>query len=471
MRTLRRVLPVMWFRRDLRVADNPALNAAAAQAGATGTDGLLPLFIIDPTWASRAGAPRLAYLAHSLRALSEQLGGLHVRIGRADQILGAIADVAGSVDLHLAADPTPAGIAQEAAVARALGERGHMTVTGSPYAIAPGRVRKPDGTRYRVFTPFHRAWKTHGWPDPAPAPRDLAVIDLAGSDPIPDWQYPPGMTALPAGEAAALARWQHFKATGLAKYPVTRDRPDRPGTSLLSTPLRFGEIHPRTLLADLAGMSLPKPAPNSEDGPTAFTRELAWREFFADVLHHRPDTVTANLDPKFDRMPHDDGPAADEAFARWAEGRTGFPLVDAGMRQLRAEGLIHNRVRMVVASFLVKDLHLPWWRGAGHFMEWLLDGDLASNTHNWQWVAGCGADAAPYFRIFNPVGQGLKFDPQGAYVRRYVPELAHLPGKRAHTPWESPDGYAHGYPRPIVDHAAERTESLHRYQAMRAGAG
>ena len=260
----------------------------------------------------------------------------------------------------------------------------------------------------------------------------------------------------PSGEEAALERWESFRADGLASYADLRDRADLAGTSSLSAHLKWGEIHPRTLLADLDGSR----------GRAVFRKEIAWREFYADVLHHAPGSARTWLDPRFARMEHDSGPLADERFAALAEGRTGYPFVDAGMRQLLSEGWVHNRVRMVVASFLVKDLHLPWQRGARWFMAHLRDGDLASNQQGWQWVAGSGTDAAPYFRVFNPVTQGLRFDPDGDYVRRYVPELRGLPGKDAHEPWDAPL-LAPDYPARIVDHAEERDESLRRYAALK----
>ncbi len=444
---------VMWFRRDLRTEDHPALAAAvAAAAGAP----VLPLFVVVPGPWRRLGDPARAYVAASLQALAQDLGALHVRTGQPAEVLAELARELGPLEVHATAAHTPAGMARDDEVAEALAAHGsRLVVAGSNYAVAPGAVTKPDGTPYRVFTPFHRAWAAHGWGRPVPRPATLRMLDLPG-EPLPRAAGPAGTTIPPAGQDAALARWEAFVAGPLADYGAERDRADLAGTSRLSIPLRWGEVHPRTLLARL-----------DPDRDRRFVAELAWREFYADVLFHAPHSRTRNLDPAFDRMVHDEGPAADVLFTAWAEGRTGFPFVDAGMRQLRAEGWMHNRVRMVTASFLVKDLHLPWWRGEREFMRWLIDGDPASNAHGWQWVAGSGTDAAPYFRVFNPVLQGLKFDPDGAYVRRYVPELAHLAGTAAHEPWKVLDGYAHGYPEPIVDHAEEREEALRRYAAIR----
>ena len=242
----------------------------------------------------------------------------------------------------------------------------------------------------------------------------------------------------------------------LRDYADGRDRPDLDVTSRMSVHLKWGEIHPRTMLADLAG--------DRRKAIGAFRKELAWREFYADVLFHRPETAREYLRPEFARMAYDD---PGDRLDAWREGRTGYPIVDAGMRQLRATGWMHNRVRMIVASFLVKDLHIEWQHGARHFMRWLVDGDLASNQHGWQWVAGCGTDAAPYFRVFNPTTQGRKFDPDGDYVRRWVPELRRLENGHVHEPWTAPAGLDDGYPAPIVDHAEERREALDRLEKIR----
>ena len=260
-----------------------------------------------------------------------------------------------------------------------------------------------------------------------------------------------------AGEGAALTRWRAFREGALAAYAQDRNRPDLDGTSRLSPYLKLGVVHPRTLLADLAS--------ERGSGPETFVSELAWREFYADVLWHQPRTAWHDLRPEMSRMRYDEPQDAIEA---WKSGRTGYPIVDAGMRQLRSEGWMHNRVRMITGSFLTKDLHVWWPLGARHFMEHLIDGDIASNNHGWQWVAGTGTDASPYFRVFNPITQGLRFDPTGDYVRRWVPELAHLPGAAAHEPWDVAHGYAHGYSRRIVDHAAERTDALERLRVAKS---
>jgi len=325
--------------------------------------------------------------------------------------------------------------------------------TGSAYAVAPGRVTNGSGDAYKVYTPFSKAWADHGWRAPADAPTGVSWVALEDTTEIPDPPLPDGLELPEAGEQAAARRWHDFLDEQVADYDTDRDRPGVDGTSRMSVHLKWGEIHPRTMLADLARLR--------SEGAATYRRELAWREFYADVLHHRPETAREYLRPEFARMPYDD---PGEQLADWQRGRTGFPIVDAGMRQLRATGWMHNRVRMIVASFLVKDLHLEWQHGARHFMHWLVDGDLASNQHGWQWTAGCGTDAAPYFRVFNPTSQGRKFDPTGAYVRRWVAELAGV--EDPHEPDEDVRREV-GYPLPVVDHKQERQEALDRWEKIR----
>jgi deoxyribodipyrimidine photo-lyase len=357
----------------------------------------------------------------------------------------------------VSADAGPYGRDRDAAVERALGDVS-LVRTGSPYAVTPGRVIKGDGSPYSVFTPFARAWREHGWRAPAPRPRAVPWLTGVRSD------DPPTATTdavLPqAGEAAARAAWRRFRDDGLADYAGARNLPGADGTSRMSAYLKYGCIHPRTLLADLAE--------RRGESAQRFTDELAWREFYADVLWHRPETAREYLRPELQAMGYDDGPDAEELVRAWETGRTGFPIVDAGMRQLLGEAYVHNRVRMIVASFLVKDLHQEWTRGARYFLRHLVDGDLASNNHGWQWVAGSGTDASPYYRVFNPITQGKKFDPDGAYVKRWVPELRDVDPRYVHEPWTAPGGVPEGYPEPIVDHARERRVALDRYQRNRS---
>jgi deoxyribodipyrimidine photo-lyase len=450
---------LVWFRRDLRVADQPTFLAAGQGTRA------LALFVLDQRLITPSGAARLRFLYGCLRDLDRSLGGrLLVVEGDPTEVVPRVAQQIGADNVHVAADFGPYGQVRDRGVEQALAEQGRALVrTGSPYAVAPGRARTADGGRYRVFTPFRQAWADHGWRPPASTdagyldwiePASVAVEAVpvpAGPDVTADLPEP--------GEAAARERWAQFLDGQLDGYASGRNRPDQPGTSRMSVYLKYGCVHPRTLLAGLAD--------RTSQGAQAFRSELAWRDFYADVLDQRPDSARRNYDRAYDALATDSGPDAERLFAAWQEGRTGYPVVDAGMRQLRAEGWMHNRVRMITASFLVKDLHLPWWWGARHFMRLLVDGDLASNQHGWQWVAGTGTDAAPFFRVFNPVLQGERFDPDGDYVRTYVPELADVAGAAVHKPWTLPGGPPAGYPAPVVDHKHERAVALDRYEAVR----
>lgn len=455
---------VLWFRRDLRLADNPAIVEASLAGRETG--GAVALFVLDNALLARSGEPRVAYLFASLRALDASLGGrLTVLGGDPRAVVPAVARAVGATSVHVAADFGPYGRRRDAGTEHALAQHGVRLVrTGSPYAVAPGSLHTGAGTPYRVFAPFRRAWLARGWSRPTVS---------AGS--TTDWLAPGrgrGIDALPAapragharlpeaGEAAAARRWAAFRDGPLSEYDGARDRPDLAGTSRLSPALKFGEMHPRTLLADVADVLAATGPTEPTAGPETFRSELCWREFYADVLFHSPESATRSMR---DVVPEDawaSGAVETERLAAWAAGRTGYPVVDAGMRQLLAEGWMHNRVRMITASFLVKDLHVRWQRGAEHFMRHLVDGDPASNQHGWQWVAGTGTDAAPYFRIFNPVSQGQKFDPSGDYVRRYVKELAGVAGRAVHEPWLLRGGLPDGYPARIVDHAVERAQAL-----------
>ncbi|SOC57901.1 cryptochrome/photolyase family protein [Ornithinimicrobium cerasi] len=462
---------LLWLRRDLRVADHPALLAARDAA-----DGELAVcFVVDPVLWEGGGPVRRAWLAASVRAVADKLGGrLVLRAGDPAEVVPALVSELGATSVHVTRETTPTGAQRDRRVRRLLEEGGgggagapaggasvEWVETGTPYAVGPGLVRNGSGDPYQVFTPFSRAWREHGWPEPAATPRSLDLVELPAEaraeklldEALADDDLP---TMPDAGEDAALRRWRHFLDDGLSDYASARDRPDLDGTSRLSAYLKVGAVHPRSLLADLAG--------RRGKGAETYATELAWREFYADVLHHHPRSAWRDLRDGLAGLRYEE---PEDAVEAWRTGRTGYPVVDAGMRQLLAVGWMHNRLRMITASFLTKDLHVWWPVGARHFLDHLVDGDLASNNHGWQWVAGTGTDAAPYFRVFNPVTQGEKFDPDGDYVRRWVPELAHLPGKAAHQPWNHPDGYAHGYPQRIVDHAEERREALARYEAAR----
>lgn len=444
-----------WVRRDLRLADNPAL-VEAADAGA-----VLPVFVVDPELWDSSGEPRRAFLAGALAELDRACGGhLVVRRGEPAAELAAVGGEVGAPLVTATADSGPYGRRRDEAVGAALDAAGiELRFAGSPYAVEPGRVRKADGSPFRVFTPFSRAWVAHGWDDPLPAPERVEWADGVQGVGVP---AAPGVAAaLPEpGEAAARRRFEDFLRHDLDSYAEQRNDPGADRTSRLSAYLHFGCIHPRSLLAPLDAR---------RRAHATWRSELCWREFYADVLWHQPGSARTSLQSGMGRMRVDTGELADRRFAAWCEGRTGYPIVDAGMRQLQAEAWMHNRVRMIAASFLVKDLHLDWRRGARWFMDHLVDGDLASNNHGWQWVAGTGTDAAPYYRVFNPVLQGRKFDPTGVYVRRYLPELAGVRGGEVHAPWELRQRPfdAGGYPDPIVDHHAEREEALARYGEAR----
>jgi deoxyribodipyrimidine photo-lyase len=441
---------IIWFRRDLRLEDLPALAAAAAAARS-----VVPVFVVDPAF-TRSGVPRRAYLRARLTELNRAMdGALVYRHGDPVDVIPALAAEVGAATVHVTRDHAPYGRRRDAAVAERLRVDGrHLVGTGSNYAVTPGSVVKADGTPYAVFTPFSKAWRVQGWD----APVEVDPVSWRGAPDIA-CDGPPAAfdtdVELPAvGGDDVDAQWDAFRRDRLADYPDRRNAPAVDGTSRLSAALRWGVVHPRRLLAEI----------DHDDRHRVFANELAWREFYADVLFHRPESAWRNVDRRMDALVVDDGPEARALFDRWASGATGYPIVDAGMRQLLATGYMHNRVRMIVASFLTKDLHLPWQWGARHFMAHLVDGDLASNAHGWQWTAGTGTDAAPYFRVFNPTGQAERFDPEGDYVRRWVPELVDLPAAVIHAPGiHRPDTY----PPPMVDHVAERAEALARYQRSR----
>jgi deoxyribodipyrimidine photo-lyase len=405
--------------------------------------------------------PRRRWLAANLLALRESYEGrLTLRQGDPTVEIPKLATEVGATQVHVSAETEPAGAGRDLAVEDALGDV-RLVRTGSPYAVMPGRVLKADGTAYLVFTPFSKAWREHGWRGPATEP-DHFTLDRDRSaqglwDLVAATAEAEGPGLPPVGESGARERWEEFLDGGLARYGSERDRPDLDSTSRMSPYLKLGVVHPRTLLADLAEQH--------EAGVDRYVTELAWREFYADVLHHNPRSLWSDLRPEMKDMEYDDEPDLVQA---WRDGRTGVPLVDAGMRQLLATGWMHNRVRMVTASFLVKHLHTRWQVGAQYFLDTLIDADLASNNHGWQWVAGTGTDAAPYYRVFNPVLQGERFDPDARYIRRWVPELADLTAAQAHHPWTVSLENRHAYPDPIVDIDAERRVALDRHQAARS---
>ncbi len=441
----------MWFRRDLRLEDNPALCLAAASGS------VLPVFIFDDHLWNRSGDNRRVFLKRSLQALSESVGGALVqRSGEPADVLLNLCVESGATNVYASEDFGPYGRQRDEHVSKTLAAAGRsLTLCDSPYAVPPGSVFTGGGTPYKVFTPFFRAWKGHGWSEPMPAPEPKWYRELR-SGPTPT--EPSSSVDFPdAGEQPAWIVAEEFLASRVESYQTNRDLPAVAGTSRLSPYLKWGVIHPRQLLAKLG----------HSPGEETFRSELCWREFYAEVLFQRPDSARESYVSKMSGMVVDSGPDADRRFEAWATGQTGYPIVDAGMRELLATGWMHNRVRMIVASFLVKDLHLDWRRGARLFMTHLIDGDLASNNHGWQWVAGTGTDASPYFRVFNPTTQSKKFDPQGEYLRKWLPEIAHLPNKSIHEPWTEKTGAPAGYPGPLVDHAVERKASLDRYEQLK----
>ncbi len=403
---------------------------------------MLVCFVVDPRLEKSSGPRRLSFLFDSLRDLDHSLSGrLLVVRGRPEKEIPRLADAVDATSVHVTEDFSPFGRRRDDAVAEALGEVG-LEAVGSPYLVSPGRVTKNDGEPYKVFTPYFNQWREHGWRAPASSSLstsdtvDPSDITRSGRITIP---AAPAELDHPAGESAATTRWQEFLDDDLAGYDSDRDRPDLDASSRMSAYLKFGNIHPRTMAADLG----------RSKGAKSYLRELAFRDFYASVLYHWPDSAWHNWNRQFDDIELDTDKDAYRRLDAWKEGRTGFPIVDAGMRQLAESGFMHNRVRMITASFLVKDLHLPWWWGAQWFLEQLTDGDMASNQHGWQWAAGTGTDAAPYFRVFNPDTQCKKFDPDGEYVRRWVPEI------------DTDD-----YPDPIVDHKGEREEALRRFRQI-----
>jgi deoxyribodipyrimidine photo-lyase len=446
---------LFWFRRDLRLADNIALNAAIS---ASSKGQVIPVYAMSKDSFEQLEGIRQHSVYESLVALSQSLGGnLSVRDDAAWVALPKLAADQGMTKVFATRAFDPDGVAEQNRVGEALAQLSiSLELHDSYYAVLPGTVAKPDLTPYRVYTPFFRAWREVGWQNPVELTSGAIWMKIG---PGPEALTPtkPAPFKVKAGEAYALRTWGRFKKRALYSYDEMRNRADQSGTSHLSHALAFGEIHPRTLLAELAEVP----------GHEVFRKEIAWREFYADVLWHNPHTTTEYYEPRFAQMRYDSGDLADERLVSWQQGKTGYPMVDAGMRQLLETGWMHNRVRMIVASFLVKDLHIEWQHGASWFERHLSDFDPASNAHGWQWTAGCGTDASPYFRVFNPVLQGYKFDPNGDYVRRYIPELAHISGPEVHEPWTLIDGLAGGYVAPIVDHSQERDEALRRLEEIK----
>lgn len=480
---------IVWFRQDLRLTDNPALLAAAASGGP-----VIPVFIWAPeeegAWAPGRGARW--WLPRSLSALDAALqergSRLLFRRGPSLDALRALAAETGAAAVYWNRRFEPAAVGRDAAVRAGLAAAGLQTLTGNAGLLfEPEAVHTRAGRPFQVFGSFWKACLSLPQPPaPAPAPAWLPApaqwpASEAGPPADPGFLAPPARPSAPAGawapgEAGACRRFAAFLAQDLATYPDTRDCPAGLGTSTLSPHLHWGELGPRQLWHEVQARAAMAESAGWARGAGTFLREVGWREFAYHLLAHFPHTAGQPLRPDFSRFPWAADPAA---LRRWQNGETGYPVVDAGLRELRETGWMHNRARMVAASFLVKHLLLPWTDGAAWFWDTLVDADLANNTLNWQWTAGCGADAAPFFRIFNPVVQGEKFDPHGDYVRRWVPELAGLPAQYIHRPWAAPPAVlaaakvavGRTYPAPAVDHQFARRRALAALQSLKTRTG
>jgi len=465
--------------------DNPALAAAVARGKP-----IVPVFIWDPIaegeW--RPGGASRCWLHGSIQSLAAGLQAAGSRLViRTGGTLGALSQLIEEVS----ADAVfwnrryePDIVKRDGTIKSALHDRGLIAESFNSHLLfEPMSVRTKQGTPYKVFTPFYRACLAREEPAPplaspkqikAPGkwPATTQLDDLGLLPRIPwdagiqeHWRF---------GKDAARARLDDFVRQAAAKYPDNRDRPDLQGTSALSPYLHFGELSPRRAWHSLKEAMANQPSKTFRQAGEGYLRQLVWREFAYHLLFHFPHTAASPLKEKFERFPWRDDP---RALRAWQQGKTGYPIIDAGMRQLWTTGWMHNRVRMLVGSFLVKDLLIPWQHGAKWFWDTLVDADLANNTLGWQWVAGCGADAAPFFRIFNPVSQGERFDPNGDYVRQWVPELARLPERWIHQPWKAPQTILHeagvklgrSYPAPIVDHDAARKRALELFREMGEG--
>ncbi|WP_440959824.1 cryptochrome/photolyase family protein [Oceanicaulis sp. LC35] len=469
---------IVWFRQDLRLADNPALQAAAA----TGSP-VIPVYILDDEapGAWKPGGASRWWLHHSLKSLADDISRLGGRLvfldGAAKPCLEALISETGAQAVFWNRLYEPWARKRDEAIKSALNDSAikARSFNGS-LIVEPWDIATKTGNPYKVFTPFWKSLKAeHSPAEPTGRPDHLrfhdvnagvCLDDLALLPTKPDWAG--GMRASwTPGEAAAHGRLGQFLKDAVTDYSDRRNFPGEHGTSRLSPHLHFGEISPRQVWHAV------KTSDHAQtQGADTYLSEIAWREFSYNLLYHFPDLPEANFQPKFDGFEWDENP---DALKAWQKGQTGYPIVDAGMRELWATGWMHNRVRMIVASFLIKDLFIHWRDGEDWFWDTLVDADLASNAASWQWTAGSGADAAPYFRVFNPVGQSEKFDPKGNYLRKWIPELAELPDKVIHAPWTadpsvlSRAGVTLGetYPKPIVDHGEARQRALAAFEKIK----
>ncbi len=469
---------LFWFRQDLRLTDNRAL-AAACDTG----QAVLPVYVLDDEspGAWRMGGASRWWLHHSLTALADDLAQLGcplvLRRGAAPAVLQALLTETGATALYCTRAYEPWARNAETALSDAGVE---IKRFAGNLLFEPEALRTQSGTPYRVFTPFWKACQAAPPPKP-PLPRPQSIVrpeSIPAGESLAAWRLLPtapdwagGLReGWQPGEAGAQTKAIEFLDGAVADYASMRDRPDRIGTSRLSPHLHFGEISPHQCWHAVRAKI--EASPKTAGGAQSFLRELAWREFSNHLLFNWPALPEEPFQPKFTAMRWANNP---DSLHAWKQGRTGIPIVDAGMRELWQTGWMHNRVRMIVASLLIKNLQIDWREGEAWFWDTLVDADLANNAASWQWVAGSGADAAPYFRIFNPVLQGRKFDPDGAYVRRFAPELGRLPDRHIHAPWEAPEAVlseagvmlGYDYPRPIVDLRASRQRTLAAYNAMR----
>ncbi|MBB3228376.1 deoxyribodipyrimidine photo-lyase [Luteibacter sp. Sphag1AF] len=467
-------IAIVWFRRDLRLEDHAALTAAAAAH-----EHILPLYIDAPEedgeWAP--GAASRWWLHHSLEALNRSLGphqgALHIRRGGSLEVLKDVIAQTGAVAVYASRLYEPYALRHDARVEKALASDGiEVAMYRGNLWVEPWDIQTQQGQPYKVFTPFWRTLRADlDLGEPLPVPASLRCMSLDGGLSIDDLKLLPtldwatGFAEWMPGEAGAAELVELFGDDAVSAYAEARDLPARHGTSRLSPHLHFGEITPRQVAAGLRA-NIASSRRHADIEP--YLRQLGWREFAHHLLFHFPKTPRENFNPRFDGFRWK---RKDEALLhRWQRGRTGIPIVDAGMRELWATGWMHNRVRMLVASLLTKNLRQHWLYGAKWFWETLVDADLANNSLGWQWVAGSGADAAPYFRIFNPVTQSAKFDADAAYIRRWVPELKDVPSRAIHAPWEDPEILRRtGYPAPIVDLKVSRDDALAAYQLTREG--
>lgn len=462
---------IHWFRRDLRVADNLALSHAAMAILP-----LIPVYILSE-WKknhSWTGPNRQHFLCESLASLSQNLevlgAQLLIRQGNAVSVLKELIQESGAVELHYNEDPDPYGKKMEAMVQSLCKELGVRCVAHHDAALhRPDEILTLSGTPYRVYTPYSKNWLSLPKSSPVLKPKSLQPGPNLKTLPLPTtktWNLePPTAEIYAAGEKAARERLRGAIETKIHHYSDNRNIPASPGTSRISQDLRYGLISIRTVYAEVMKARAAADLV-SRANIDIFIKELAWREFYFAILHFFPNVLDEEFNADWRGLPWDE---AGERFALWKEGRTGFPIVDAGMRELKATGFMHNRVRMITAMFLTKDLHIDWKQGESWFMQNLVDGEIASNNGGWQWSAGTGADAAPYFRIQNPWTQTARYDPKGTYIKRWIPELASAQPSQFIEPPKPGLPLAKGYPLPCIDHKTERDRTLAIFKKHREG--